>query len=173
MFVLRSTCFQAPCHAYAQIYVLMCSLPCLCLDLHVRAQICVPMLRSMCLCALYHACVLRSMSVAMPCASIALLSLDVSLSCVLAFIGGVQIQTLWFRPTSAHLDLYQRVWIISFKHIYLRLFASMLYLYVRLSRSWIFHALCLPWACACRSLGQLALCGYIVSPQSLFGCNHL
>ena len=47
------------------------------------------MLRSMCLCALYLACVLRSMLVAMSCAFIALLCLDISLSCVLALIGGV------------------------------------------------------------------------------------
>ena len=40
MLVLGSTCFQDPCHAYAQIYM--------------------PMLRSLCLCALYHVCVLRS-----------------------------------------------------------------------------------------------------------------
>ena len=72
MFVLRSTSFQPPCHVYAQIYMLMCYLPCFCLDLHVSAQIYVPMLRSMCLHAPCHACVLRSILVAMPCATLAL-----------------------------------------------------------------------------------------------------
>ena len=49
-----------------------------------------PMFRSMCLCALCHVCVLRSIYwLLMPCASIAILSLDISLSCVLALIGGV------------------------------------------------------------------------------------
>ena len=47
------------------------------------------MLRYMCLCAPCHVCVLKSTLVARPCASIALLSLDISLSCVLALIGGV------------------------------------------------------------------------------------
>ena len=67
----------------------MCSLPCFFLDLHVCAQIYIPMLRSMCLCVPCHACVLRSMLIAMPYASKALLSLDVSFSCVLALIGRV------------------------------------------------------------------------------------
>ena len=49
------------------------------------------MLRSMCLCAPCHACVLRSMLVAMPYAFIALLSLDISISRVLALIGEVYI----------------------------------------------------------------------------------
>ena len=72
MFIVRSTCFEALGHVYAQIYMPMCSLPCLCLDLHVCAQIYIPMFRSMCLCAPCHACVLRSMLVAIPCASKAL-----------------------------------------------------------------------------------------------------
>ena len=92
MYVLRSTCCQAPCHVYAQTYMPMCSLSCSLLDLHalrplamftlrstclcvlchVCAQIYIPMFRSMCLCAPCHACVLRSMLVAIPCASKAL-----------------------------------------------------------------------------------------------------
>ena len=39
MLVFRSS-------SYAQLYMSMCSLPCLCLDLHVSVQIYVPMLRS-------------------------------------------------------------------------------------------------------------------------------
>ena len=66
MFMLRSTS-------------LLCYLPCLCLGLHVSAWIYVHMLRSMCLCALCHACVLRSMLVAMPCATLALFCLLISL----------------------------------------------------------------------------------------------
>ena len=105
MFVLRSTCFQTPFHVCAQthiflgslpmcfqIYMPMCSLPCLCLDLHayvffamfmlittclcvtfhVYAQICKLVLRSVCLCASCHACVLRSLLAVMPCATLAL-----------------------------------------------------------------------------------------------------
>ena len=71
MFVLRSISFQAPCHVYVQIQMPMCSLPCL-----------------WCLCAPCHTCVLRSMLVTMPCASKALFSLYVSLSCVLALLVG-------------------------------------------------------------------------------------
>ena len=48
------------------------SLLCYCLDLHVSVYIYVLMLRSMCLCALCHACVLRSMLVAMTYATLAL-----------------------------------------------------------------------------------------------------
>ena len=59
------------------------------------------------------------------------------------------------RPTSICLGLYQRIWIISFMHIYDCLLASMLYLHVCLSRSRPCHVLCPPWACACRSLRPL------------------
>ena len=55
-----------------------------------------------------------------------------------------------------HLGLYQRVWIISFMHIYDCLLASMLYLHVCLSRFRLCHALCTPWVCACRHLRPLA-----------------
>ena len=66
VFVLKSTCLCASCHVYAQIHclctlcrdVLVCSMPCSCVQIY--------------------------MSVAMPCASLAFLSLDISLSCVLA-----------------------------------------------------------------------------------------
>ena len=159
MYMLRSTCFQAPCHVYAQIYMLLGSLPFLRLDLHAYMFF-MFMLISTCLCILFHVCasihmllgsltclrldvhayvflsifMLRStcfcvlclvyaqiyifecympcsciqiyMLVAMPCASKALLPLDISLSCVLALIGGVQILILWSRLTSIHLGLY-------------------------------------------------------------------
>ena len=54
MFVLRSTCFQAPCHVYAQIYMPICSLPCLCLDPHVYVFLAMFMLKSTYLCVLCH-----------------------------------------------------------------------------------------------------------------------
>ena len=41
-------------------------------------------------------------------------------------------------------------------HVYVCLFASMLYLYFYLSRFGLCHALCPPWAFACRYLGPLA-----------------
>ena len=62
------------------------SFSCLCLDPHVFRLLAMFMLRSMCLCALCHACVLGSMLVAMPCATLALLSLIVSLFCFLALL---------------------------------------------------------------------------------------
>ena len=136
MFMPRSTCLCVLCHVFAQIYI--------------------PMLRSMCLCASCHAYMHRSMLVAMQCASKALLSLDISLSCVLALIGGVQIQILWARSTFTHLGLYQRVWIISFMHIYVYLLDSMFYIHVCLSRCRLCHALCPPWTCAYRFLEPLA-----------------
>ena len=114
MFVLRSTCFQALYHVFAQIYMPMCSFPCLCLDLCFFRPCVMPMLRSLRFCALCHVCVIRSICwllchvLLQP-----FFSLDISLSCVLALIGRVQIQILWSRPTSTHLTLYQRVWIIS------------------------------------------------------------
>ena len=67
----------------------MCSLPCLCLDLHAFVLLAMFMLRFTCFFSPCHACVLKAMLVAMPWASIALFPLDISLSCVLALIGGV------------------------------------------------------------------------------------
>ena len=55
-----------------------------------------------------------------------------------------------------HLGLYQRVWIISFIHIYDCLLASMPYLHVCLSRSRLCHGLCPQWVCACQPLRPLA-----------------
>ena len=50
----------------------MCSLPCLRLDLHAYVFFTLPMLRSMCLCASCHACVIRSMLVAVSCATLSI-----------------------------------------------------------------------------------------------------
>ena len=69
--------------------MLMLRSTCLCVLGHVVFWIYMPKLRFMCLCALCHVGVLRSMLISMPCASIALLFLDIPLSCVLALIGGV------------------------------------------------------------------------------------
>ena len=78
------------------------------------------MFRSMCLCAPCHPYVLRSMLVAIPCASKALPSLNISLSYVLS-----------------PFPLY----------VYVCLLAFMLFLHVSLSRSRPCHALCPPWIC--------------------------
>ena len=86
MFVLRFTCFQAPCHVYTWIYMLLCSLPCFCLDLHVSVQIYVHTLKSMCLCASCHAYVLRSMLVLCHVLLQPFLSIDISLSFFLALL---------------------------------------------------------------------------------------
>ena len=74
----------------------MLSMACLRLDLHAYVFFSMFILRSICLCL--DLCVMRSMPcfcayiymlVDMPCASIAFLSFDISISCVLALIGGV------------------------------------------------------------------------------------
>ena len=70
MFVLRSLCRGAFCHVYAQIYMFMCSLPCLCLDLHVGV------LLAMFMCLNLH---VGCHVLLQP-----FLSLVISLSCVLA-----------------------------------------------------------------------------------------
>ena len=87
-------------------------------------------------------------------------------SCVLAFFGRVQIQILWSRPTPIHLSLYQRIWIISFMHVYVCLLASILYIHVYLSRYRFCHALCPPWACAYQSLGPLAYVITSIPPRA-------
>ena len=140
-------CLDLHAHAFFAMFMLRSSY--LCLDLCLFGPRVMLMFRSMCLCALCHVCVLRSICwLLVSCASIALLSLDISLSCVLALVGGVQIQIPRSRPTSTHLGLYQRVWIISL-HACVCLLASALYLYACLSRSWLCHALCPPWTCSC------------------------
>ena len=49
----------------------------------------------------------------------------------------------------------------------------MFYLHAFLSRSRLCHTLCLPWACACRSLGP-PTCVVAFRPScDLFGCDHL
>ena len=132
----------------------MLSLPCLCLDPHAYVQIYVSLglcyaYAQICvfMCYVPYLCAQIYMLVAMPCASIVLLSLDITLSCALTLIGGVQIQIPWSRPTSTHLGLYQRVWIISL-YSCVCLLASMLYVHAYLSRSRTCHALCPSWACS-------------------------
>ena len=44
----RFTCSCAPCHVYAQIYMFMCFVPCLCLDLYLDV------LRAMFMCLDLH-----------------------------------------------------------------------------------------------------------------------
>ena len=174
MFVLRSTCFQAPCHMYAQIYMPTFSMPWFCLDLHVYAQIYKPKFRSMSLWAPCHAYAqIYVFMCSVPCLcvrSIRWLLCHVLLQplCSLMFLflvfgpfrWGVDLDPVVQayihtpRPISKGLDYF-------LMHVYVCLLASMLYAYVCLSRSRLCHALCPPWACACRSLGPLALCGCI------------
>ena len=106
-------------HVCAQIHMTSGSLPCYCLDLHAYAffalffsQIYMLVLRSMSLCLDLCVYVLRAMLVCLDLCQLLchvllqpFLSLDISLSCVLALIGGVQIQILWSRPTSTCLGL--------------------------------------------------------------------
>ena len=63
------------------------------------------------------------------------------------------------RPISKDLD--------NFLYVYVRLLASMLYIYVCLSRSRLCHALCPPWACAFQSLKPLV---YVVASVPLVVC---
>ena len=53
----------APCHVYAQIYISMCSLSCLCIDQHVYVFFAMFLLRSTCLCLDLCIYVLRAMFV--------------------------------------------------------------------------------------------------------------
>ena len=76
--MLSMLCFFLDLHAYVQIYEFMCFVPYLCAQIYTL--------------------------VTMPCASIALLLVDASLSCVLALFGGVQIQIPWTKPISKGLD---------------------------------------------------------------------
>ena len=72
---------------------------------------------------------------------------------------------MWSRATSIHLGLHQRVWIISYMHVFACLLLCFMYVY--LSRSRFCHALCPPWACACWSLGPLAC---VVVPIPFVDC---
>ena len=88
--MLSMPCVCLDLHAYVFFVMFMLRSTCLCLDLCLFRPRVMPMFRSMCLCASCHVCVLRSIYwLLMPCASIAILSHDISLSCVLALIGGV------------------------------------------------------------------------------------
>ena len=116
---------------FYQIHVPRCFLPCLCLDLylHVYVLLSMLMLRSIFLCALFHVDVSRSTYWLL---CYVLLKSFVSFCTFFLFfgpLGRVQIQILRSRPTSMHLGLYQRVWIISFMYVYaclLLCFISML-----------------------------------------------
>ena len=134
MLMLRSIYLCAPCHAYAQIYMFMCSLPCLCLDPY--------------LCVLYAMlCVQIYMLDAMSCASLAFMSLDISLSCLLALQVRCRSRSCglglhpYTRPILKGLD--------HFLYVCVCLLASMLYVHVCLPRFRFCHAWCSPWACAC------------------------
>ena len=121
MFMLRSTC-------------VLFSLPCLCLDLSLSALCLVHVSRSTCW-LLCHVLLKPFYLLSSP------------FSCVLALLVGCR-SILWSRPTSIHLGLYQKVWIISFMCVYIGFLAFMLYIHVCLSRSRLCHA--------------FALCGFML-----------
>ena len=163
MFVLRSTCFQAPCHVYAQIYMpivffamFMLRSTCQCLDL------CVYVLRAMLLC-------LDLCSYA----QIYMFMCFVLCLCAWIYVGCYAI--CYFSPFCHQISLFLAFWPFWWGvdldpmvqayirtprpilkgldhfllHVVVCLLASMLYLLVSLSRSRLCHALCLPWVCAC------------------------
>ena len=154
-------------HVCTQIYMLRCFLTCLYLNLHVDMLFDMFMLRSICSCAFCHV-MLRYMCSVPPCHVYAQIYMLVAMPCAfVAFylllclflmfwaLGRMQIQILWSRPTSIRLGLHQRVWIISFMHVFACLLLCFRSMFVWLdlgSR----YALCPPWACACWSLGPLA-----------------
>ena len=120
-------CLGAFQHAYAQIYIFVCSVPC--------------------------SYVLIYMLVAMPCAS-KHFHLLLCLFLMFCPLGRVQIQILWSRPTSIHLGLYQRIWIILLCMCVLVCFYA---LYPCLPiQIQALPCFCPPQVCTCRSLGPFA-----------------
>ena len=117
VFMLRSTCLCAPCHAYVQIYIFVYSVPCSCVQIYIL--------------------------VAMSCASIAFLSLCPPFLVFFPFRQGVDLDLVVQayihipRPISKGLD--------HFLYACLYLLASILYLHVCLTRSRLGYAqiLCL------------------------------
>ena len=154
MFVLRSTCFQAPCHVYAKIYMPMCSLPCLCLDLYAYVFFALFLLRSTCQCLyLWPYAQIYVFMCSMPCLCAQIyvgcyamcyfrpLFLNISLSCFLAL--SVRCRS---RSRGLGLHPYTQAYIKGFgsfpSNVYVCLHTSMLYLHVNLSRSKLCHSLC-------------------------------
>ena len=170
MFVLRSTCFQAPCHVYAKIYMPMCYLPCLCLNLHAYMFFAILCLDLYAFCVLCHVCaqiymfMLRSMSLYLDlcvyvlCAMLVcsylcwllchvllqpFLSFEISLSCFLALSVRCRSRSCGLGHTQAYIKAFG-----SFP-LCISMFASMLYAYVRHSRSRFCQALRPSQASAC------------------------
>ena len=88
------------------------------LDPRAQVLLAMFMLRSIFLCSLFHVDVSRSTYWLL---CYVLLKSFVSFCTFFLFfgpLGRVQIQILRSRPTSMHLGLYQRVWIISFMYVY-------------------------------------------------------
>ena len=179
MFVLRSIHFQAPCYVYAQIYMPMCSLPCLCLYLHAMCSF--PCLQALChayaqihvfICSMPCLCVQIYMLVAMPCASIALLFLDVSFLRFGSYRWDVDIDLVFQAYTHTPRPISK-----GLGH----------FLYACLCLLAYFYALCqclpiqiqaLPCFVPSRGLCLLVfeatcLCVCICPCQGLFGCNNL
>ena len=104
------------------------------------------MLRYMCLCALCRACVLKSMLVAMPCATLAFCLLISLFLAFWPFWWDIDLDPVAYictpRPILKGLDL-------LLLHAYVCLLISMLYLHVSLSRSRLCYALHPPWVYAC------------------------
>ena len=155
MFMFRSTCFQAPFHVCAQIYVHMLRSTCQHLDLCSYAQIYMLALRSMFIRLDLCVYMLRAMLVCLDLSWLLchvllqpFLSLNISFSCFLALL--VRCRS---RSCGLGLHMHAQAYIKGFgsfpSHVHIFLLISMLYLHVCLSRSRLYHALCLLWACAC------------------------
>ena len=191
MFMLRSTCFHAFFHVCAQIYMSMCFLLCLCIDVHVYVLFSMFMLRCLCLRTFFHVCTYIYMSMCFfpfPCAPchvwikstywmlcLVLLQpfcLFVRLFLVFWPLSRVQIQILWSRPISIHLGLHQRVQIIS-SNACVCLLASMLYIHVCLARSRFLPCFVPSVGLCLLVFGATCFCGCIHPSCGLFRCNHL
>ena len=164
MFVLRSTCLQALHHVYAQIYMPMCSLPCLYLDLCFFRSLVMPMLRYLHLCASCHVFVLRSICWLLchvllqhfcPLVSLFLVFWSLLVGC---------------RSRSRGLDLHPHT------QAYIKVFGSFPYMHVYVCLLLYFLSmfayLDLGLAMLSAHVG-LFLCGYIHPPCGLFGFDHL
>ena len=136
----------------AQIHVPMCFLPCSSLDILVYALLAMLMFISISLCAPCHVHVSKS-----TCWLLCHVLLQPFCLLMYPFL------TFWPFRQGVDLDLVVQAYIHTprplskgldhFLYICLCLLASMFYLHAFLSRSRLCHTLCLPWACACRSLG--------------------
>ena len=138
-----------------QIHVPMCFLLCSCLDLLVYVLLAMLMFIFISLCALCHVHMSKS-------TCWLLCHVLLQPFCLLMYLFSM----FWPFRQGVDLDIVAQAYIHTprpiskgldhFLYVCLCLLASMLYLYDFLSRSRHCHALCLPQACSCRSLGPHA-----------------